>query len=329
MDVCMFSTRTYRASFSTPGTGNAHRFRFVETRLTTDTAALAEGSLAVCAFVNDDLSGAVLGQLAEVGVRHIALRSAGYNHVDLHTAARLGLSIVRVPAYSPNAVAEHTIALILAVNRHIPRAHDRVRDRNFSLEGLVGFDLKGKTVGVVGTGKIGALVARLLWHFRCTVIASDPIIDPALVELGITYVPLDNLWSQCDIISLNAPLLDSTHHLVNATTIARCKRGVMLVNTGRGPLVDTAAVVDALKTGQIGSLALDVYEEERTLFFEDRSNDILDDDVFARLLTFPNVLITAHQAFLTNEALAAIAEVTVTNLDDLAAGRPCANTVTA
>ena len=330
MDVCMFSTRTYdRASFSAAGAGSAHRFRFVEARLTAETAALAEGSQAVCAFVNDDLSEAVLRQLAAVGVVHIALRSAGYNHVDLATASGLGLSIVRVPAYSPNAVAEHTIALILAVNRHIPRAHDRVRDRNFSLEGLVGFDLKGKTVGVVGTGKIGALVARLLWHFRCNVIAADPVVDPSLVELGVVYVPLDDLWSQCDIISLNAPLLDSTHHLVNATTIARCKRGVMLVNTGRGPLVDTAAVVDALKTGQIGSLALDVYEEERTLFFEDRSNDILDDDVFARLLTFPNVLITAHQAFLTNEALAAIAEVTLANLDDLAAGRPCANTITA
>ncbi len=326
----MFSARTYdRASFAATAADSDHHFRFVEARLTTETAALAEGSLAVCAFVNDDLGEAVLGQLAGIGVRHIALRSAGYNHVDLDAAARLGLSVVRVPAYSPNAVAEHTIALILAVNRHIPRAHDRVRDRNFSLEGLVGFDLRGKTVGVIGTGKIGALVARLLWHFRCHVIAADPVIDPALVELGVTYVALDDLWPRCDIISLNAPLLDSTHHLVNAATIAHCKRGVMIVNTGRGPLVDTAAVVDALKTGQIGSLALDVYEEERTLFFEDRSNDILDDDVFARLLTFPNVVITAHQAFLTNEALAAIAEVTVASLDDLAAGRPCANAVTA
>ncbi len=326
----MFSTRTYdRASFSAASVDRAHRFRFVEARLTSDTATLAEGSLAVCAFVNDDLSDAVLRQLARLGVRHIALRSAGYNHVDLDAADRLGLSVVRVPAYSPNAVAEHTIALILAVNRHIPRAHDRVRDRNFSLEGLVGFDLKDKTVGVIGTGKIGALVARLLWHFRCNVIAADPVVDPALVELGITYTALDDLWPQCDIITLNAPLLDSTYHLVNAATIARCKRGVMLVNTGRGPLVDTAAVVDALKSGQIGSLALDVYEEEHTLFFEDRSNDILDDDVFARLLTFPNVVITAHQAFLTTEALAAIAEVTLANLDDLAADRPCPNSVTA
>ncbi len=324
----MFSTRAYdRASFEGPAAASDHRFRFVEARLTPATAALAQGCEAVCAFVNDDLGADVLRQFAGLGVRHVALRSAGFNHVDLATAGEVGISVVRVPAYSPNAVAEHTIALILAVNRHIPRAHDRVRDRNFSLEGLVGFDLKDKTVGVIGTGKIGALVARLLWHFRCKVLAADPVVDPALVELGVEYVPLDELWPRCDIISLNAPLLSSTHHLVNATTIARCKRGFMLVNTGRGPLVDTAAVVDALKSGQIGSLALDVYEEERALFFEDRSSDILDDDVFARLLTYPNVVITAHQAFLTVEALAAIAEVTMANLDDLAAGRPCPNRV--
>jgi D-lactate dehydrogenase len=328
MDVCMFSTRSYdRLSFLAASEQSPHRFRFIESRLTPDTARLADGSEAVCAFVNDDLGEGTLQELSRIGVRHIALRSAGFNHVDLTAARSLGLSVVRVPAYSPNAVAEHTIALILAVNRNIPRAHDRVRDRNFSLEGLVGFDLKGKTVGVIGTGKIGALVARLLWHFRCHVVAFDPVVDEALVELGIEYVALDELWPQCDIISLNAPLTAQTRHLVNAATIARCKPGFMLVNTGRGPLVDTAAVVEALKSGQIGSLALDVYEEEGALFFQDRSSDILDDDVFARLLTFPNVVITAHQAFLTNEALASIAEVTLANLDDLAAGRECPNGV--
>jgi D-lactate dehydrogenase len=329
MDVCMFSTRSYdRASFDDVFSTSEHHIHFIDARLTTETAALAKGCQAVCPFVNDDLGDAVLRQLADVGVRYVALRSAGFNHVDLSAAAELGLTVARVPAYSPNAVAEHTIALILAINRHIPRAHERVRDRNFSLEGLVGFDLKGKTVGVIGTGKIGALVARLLWHFRCHVLAADPVADPALVDLGIEYTPLTELWPRCDIISLNAPLIEATHHLVNASTIAQCKRGVMLVNTGRGPLIDTVAVVDALKSGQIGSLALDVYEEERALFFEDRSGDILDDDVFARLLTFPNVLITAHQAFLTTEALAAIAQVTCANLDDLAAGRPCPNQVT-
>jgi D-lactate dehydrogenase len=330
MEVCMFSTRSYdRASFDEAFAASNHRIRFVEARLTTETATLAKGCQAVCAFVNDDLGAEVLRQLSDVGVGNVALRSAGFNHVDLPAAHSLGLTVVRVPAYSPNAVAEHTIALILAVNRHIPRAHERVRDRNFSLEGLVGFDLKDKTVGVIGTGKIGALVARLLWHFRCHVLAADPVVDADLVDLGIEYTPLDELWPRCDIISLNAPLVEATHHLVNASTIARCKRGVMLVNTGRGPLIDTVAVVDALKSGQIGSLALDVYEEERALFFEDRSGDILDDDVFARLLTFPNVLITAHQAFLTTEALAAIAQVTCANLDDLDAGRPCPNEVSA
>jgi D-lactate dehydrogenase len=281
----------------------------------------------VCAFVNDDLGADVLVALAELGVHHVALRSAGFNHVDLDTAGRVGIDVVRVPAYSPNAVAEHTIALILAINRHIPRANNRVRDGNFSLDGLVGFDLKDKTVGVVGTGKIGALVARLLWHFRCRVLAVDPTHDDALVQLGVQYVELDEMWPQCDIVSLNAPLMPSTHHLVNADTIARCKPGMMIVNTGRGPLIDTRAAIDGLKSGQIGSMALDVYEEEGALFFEDRSSDVLDDDVFARLLTFPNVLITAHQAFLTHEALDAIARVTLANLDDLAAGRPCPNAV--
>jgi D-lactate dehydrogenase len=328
MHVCMFSTRAYdRASFTAAAESTSHRFRFIDTRLTPDTAALADGCEAVCAFVNDDLGAATLRRLAAIGVRHVALRSAGFNHVDLAAATELGLTVVRVPAYSPNAVAEHTIALILAVNRHIPRAHDRVRDRNFSLEGLVGFDLAGKTVGVIGTGRIGALVARLLWHFRCHVLASDPVVDEDLIELGVEYVALDELWPQCDIISLNAPLMPETHHLVNTATIARCKRGFMLVNTGRGPLVDTRAVIEGLKSGQIGSVALDVYEEEGALFFKDRSSDILDDDVFARLLTFPNVVITAHQAFLTNEALAAIAEVTIANLDDLANGRPSPNQI--
>jgi D-lactate dehydrogenase len=324
----MFSTRSYdRASFLAVAEGGPHRFRFSEARLTSETARLADGCSAVCAFVNDELGEATLHELAAIGVDCVALRSAGFNHVDLAAAEAHGIAVVRVPAYSPNAVAEHTIALMLAVNRQIPRAHDRVRDRNFSLEGLVGFDLKGKTAGVIGTGNIGSLVARLLWHFRCRVVASDPMVDHALVELGVEYVALDELWPQCDIISLNAPLTPQTHHLVNASTIARCKPGFMLVNTGRGPLVDTVAVIDALKSGQIGSLALDVYEEESALFFQDRSSDILDDDVFARLLTFPNVLITAHQAFLTNEALASIAEVTLANLDDLAAGRDCPNRV--
>jgi D-lactate dehydrogenase len=233
-----------------------------------------------------------------------------------------------VPAYSPNSVAEHTIALILALNRHVHRAYNRVRDGNFSLEGLVGFDLAGKTAGIVGTGRIGALVARLLWHFRCKVVCYDPIENPRVTELGMRYVSLEELWATSDVISLNCPLTAKTHHLVSAESIRLMKPGVMIVNTGRGALVDTVAVIDGLKSGHIGSLALDVYEEEAELFFEDRSGEVITDDVFARLLTFPNVLITAHQAFLTREALAAIAETTLANLSELEAGRPCANEIT-
>ena len=255
------------------------------------------------------------------------MRCAGFNNVDLDAATRLGIDVVRVPAYSPNAVAEHTIALILALNRRIYKSYNRVREGNFSLEGLVGFDLAGKTAGVVGTGRIGTLVARLLWHFRCEVICHDPFENPRVTDLGMTYVDIDELWSRSDVISLNCPLTPASHHMVSSSVIEQMKPGVMLVNTGRGALIDTPAVIDGLKTGRIGSLALDVYEEEANLFFADRSTEVLNDDVFARLLTFPNVLITAHQAFLTREALAAIAATTLENLADLASGKGCLNTI--
>jgi D-lactate dehydrogenase len=339
--IAMFSARQFdRDGFSAaiaeraavgagqPVDGLSHvRLDAIDDRLSLSTVRFAEGAEAVCVFVNDDVSAPVVAALADCGVRTIALRCAGFNNVDLDAAARAGLRVVRVPAYSPNAVAEHTIALILALNRKICRASNRVRDRNFSLDGLVGFDLAGKTVGVVGTGRIGALVARLLWHFRCHVLCFDPIIDPALVELGVRYVVLDDIWSAADIVSLNCPLTETTHHLISADVIARMKRGAMVVNTGRGGLVDTQAVIEGLKTGQIGSVALDVYEEEAELFFEDRSTQLLLDDTFARLLTFPNVLITAHQAFLTREALAAIADTTLSNIDLCHRGEPCPNAV--
>jgi D-lactate dehydrogenase len=325
--ICLYSTRSYDEDSFRAAAGADVEFLFLEDRLSPATAGLAAGCEAACLFVNDDGGAASLQALHEAGVRHVALRSAGFNHVDLEAAARLGMRVVRVPAYSPNAVAEHTIALILALNRRIHRAYNRVRDRNFSLDGLVGFDLKDKTVGVLGTGKIGGLVARLLWHFRCHVLAYDPYPDPKLAELGVVYTDLERIWAESDIISLNMPLLPQTRHIVNAETIEQMKRGVMIVNTGRGPLLDTAAVVEALKTGQIGSFAADVYEEEGALFFEDRSEEVLWDDTFARLLTFPNVLLTAHQAFLTNEALEAIATTTLANLADLAAGGPCPNEV--
>ncbi|MCU1345074.1 MAG: ldhA, partial [Acidimicrobiia bacterium] len=285
------------------------------------------GAAAVCVFVNDDLSAPVLEGLSGLGVRYVALRCAGFNNVDLAAARALGVTVVRVPAYSPNAVAEHTLALILGLNRRIYKSYARVREGNFSLDGLLGFDLAGKTAGVIGTGRIGALVARLLWHFRCRVLAYDQQPDPAAVALGIEYVDLDRLWAHSDLISLNCPLTEATHHLVNGHTIGLMKRGVMLVNTGRGALVDTTAAIEGLKNGQIGSLALDVYEEEGQLFFEDRSQEIITDDVFSRLLTFPNVLVTAHQGFFTREALKAIAEVTIQNLDALEATGSCINEV--
>jgi D-lactate dehydrogenase len=324
----MFSAKAYeKESFANANAQHDHAIDTFENALTAHTAPLAAGAEAVCIFVNDTADEEVLESLAAFGVRHVALRCAGFNNVDLGAAARLGMTVVRVPAYSPNAVAEHTIALILSLNRRIHKSYNRVRDGNFSLEGLVGFDLAGKTAGVVGTGRIGAIVARLLWHFRCEVICFDPIENPRVTELGIQYVGIDELWRRSDMISLNCPLTAETHHMVSDEVIQQLKSGVMLVNTGRGALIDTPAVIDGLKSGTIGSLALDVYEEEGNLFFTDRSDEVLDDDVFARLLTFPNVLITAHQAFLTHEALAAIAATTLANLTDLAQGKQCLNQV--
>jgi D-lactate dehydrogenase len=329
MDVYMFSAKRYdRDSFDATNDGR-HRLHYLDVRLDATTAELAAPGSAVCAFVNDDLSAPVLRTLVARDVSVVALRCAGFNHVDLEAAAACGVTVVRVPAYSPNAVAEHTLALILALNRHIPRAYNRVRDANFALDGLLGFDLAGKTAGVIGTGKIGALVARLLWHLRCHVVAADPYPDAGLEQLGVRYAPIPEVLATADVLSLNCPLTAETYHMIDADAIATMKRGVMLVNTGRGALIDTAAVVDGLKSGQIGSLALDVYEEEGSLFFEDRSNQILADDVFARLLVFPNVLVTAHQAFFTSEALAAIAATTLANLDDVEAGRASPNEVRA
>lgn len=314
-EIRVFSAKSYdREGFTQANERHGHDLVFLDARLEPATVELAAGAPAVCVFVNDVVSAPVLEALAAGGTECVALRCAGYNNVDVAQAERLGLTVVHVPAYSPNAVAEHTLALILALNRRIHRAYNRVRDGNFALDGLVGVDLAGKTVGVVGTGRIGAIVARLLWHLRCRVLAVDPYEDEHLLELGAEYVDLERALAESDIITLNCPLTAETHHLVDAEAISRMRRGVMLVNTGRGALIDTAAVVDGLKSGQIGSLALDVYEEEADLFFVDRSEEILDDDVFARLLTFHNVLITAHQAFLTREALAAIAETTLSNV---------------
>ncbi len=314
MDIAVFSTKSYDRTFLDAANSAGHRLSYLEARLTAETAVLAKGARAVCVFVNDQVNEAVLKQFRTFGIGLVALRAAGYNNVDLIAAKRLGIEIARVPAYSPQAVAEHTVALMLSLDRHIPQAYARVREGNFALEGLLGFNLHGRMVGVVGTGRIGAGVARIMTGFGCHVLAFDVHPDPACTEIGVRYVPLATLLAQSDVITLHCPLTPATQHLINAGSIAQMKTGVMLINTSRGGIVDTKAVVAAIKTGHIGLLGLDVYEEEADLFFEDQSQRVIDDDVFERLLTFPNVLVTGHQAFFTHEALSAIAETTLSNI---------------
>jgi D-lactate dehydrogenase len=323
MRTLLYSSQNYdRDSFLAAKIDPRIDLHFQPARLTLDTVALADQYEVVCAFINDDLSAPVLERLAAGGTRLIALRSAGFNHIDLPTAKRLGIGVVRVPAYSPHAVAEHAVALILSLNRHIHRAYNRTRDGDFTLHGLTGFDLVGKTVGVVGTGQIGATFARIMNGFGCQLLAYDPSPNPQVQALGARYLPLDQLLAEAQIVSLHYPLNEHTRHLINLDSLYRMQRGAMLINTGRGALVDTPALIEALKSGQLGYLGLDVYEEEAQLFFEDRSDQPLQDDVLARLLTFPNVVITAHQAFLTHEALGAIAQTTLDNITAWAAGTP-------
>ncbi len=313
MRIAVFSTKRYDREFLEAANAGTHELAWHEARLDSRTAALADGYQGVCPFVNDDLSAATLNRLHAGGIRLIALRSAGFNNVDVECAQRLGMVVARVPAYSPYAVAEHAVALVLGLNRHIPRAYLRVRDGNFSLEGLLGFDLYGKTAGVIGTGKIGLGFARIMHGFGCRVVAFDPYPDgqaPAYLE----YLPLDDLLAVSDIVSLHCPLTPDTHHLINDMSISRMKRGVMLINTSRGGLINSPALLDGLKSGQIGSVGLDVYEEEENLFFRDLSGEVITDDVFMRLTTFPNVLITGHQGFFTREALTNIAAITIANI---------------
>ena len=329
MRIILFSSQPYdRDSFAATTLPAGAALEFQHSHLTLANAALAQGCAVVCAFINDDLSAPVLQRLAAGGTRLIALRSAGYNHVDLNAAQQLGISVVRVPAYSPFAIAEHAVALILALNRRIHRAFNRTREGDFSLHGLIGFDLHGKTVGIIGTGQIGAAFARIMAGFGCQLLAHDPHPDPQLQALGVRYLPLAELLAQAQIVSLHCPLTNSTRHLINQQSLACMQPGAMLINTGRGALVDTPALIDALKSAQLGYLGLDVYEEEAALFFEDQSDQPLQDDVLARLLTFPNVIVTAHQAFLTREALAAIANITIENIACWATGQP-QNLVTA
>lgn len=307
-----------------------HELCFLETRLTRETVSLATGFPCVCAFVNDRLDGETLSELIRGGTRLIALRSAGFNHVDLKVAAGLGIRVVRVPEYSPYAVAEHAVALILALNRKIHRAYARVREGNFSLDGLVGFDLHGKTVGIVGTGRIGAVMAKIMKGFGCEILLYDLKPQPELVtQLSGRYVDLDTLLQRSDIISLHVPLTPETRHMIDARALAITRPGVMLINTGRGALIDTRALIEFLKSGHLGSAGLDVYEEEEGIFFEDLSEQVLQDDVLVRLMTFPNVVLTAHQAFLTREALNNIAQTTLRNVSDFEQGKELANEVRA
>lgn len=326
MKVAVFSAKSYDRSYLTAANeaaGRPHDIAFFEARLLPSTVTLAAGATGVCPFVNDVVDQPVLDALAAQGTRIIALRGAGFNNVDLPAAKRAGISVARVPAYSPWAVAEHAVALMMALNRKTHRAYARVREGNFSLEGLLGFDFHGRTVGLVGVGRIGLVVARIMSGFGCRVLASDPAPSDEPKGLGVAMVTLDELLEQSDIVSLHCPLTPETRHLIDGPAVDKMKRGVMLINTSRGAVVNTRTVIDGLKSRKIGYLGLDVYEEEGDLFFEDLSEQVLQDDLFARLLTFPNVLITGHQAFFTHEALTAIAEITIANISAFEAdGKP-------
>ncbi len=328
MKVAFFSTKTYdRDFFTVANYDQEHDLVFFEPHLDRHTVRLAKGYPAICTFVNDKLDDVTLEILAFQGTRLIALRCAGFNQVDLKAAARLNIQVVRVPAYSPYAVAEHTIGLILTLNRKIHRAYNRVREGNFSLDGLIGFELHNRTVGIIGTGKIGQIVAQILKGFGCQILAYDMFPNPVCIEMGVNYVDLPKLLSRADIITLHCPLTPETHHLIDRAAIEQMKSGAMLINTSRGALIDTAAVVESLKSHKIGALGLDVYEQESELFFEDLSDRIIQDDVFERLVTFPNVLMTAHQAFFTTEAMQDIAETTLTNITEIETNQPCGNII--
>lgn len=317
MKVAVFSTKQHdrqTLASANAAAGEPHEFSFFEAHLDIPSAALAKHATAICPFVNDHVDRAILALLHEQGVGLVALRGAGFNNVDLNAAEEFNIKVARVPAYSPWAVAEHATALILALNRKTHRAYARVREGNFALEGLLGFDLHGRTVGLVGIGRIGLVMARIMHGFGCKIIAHDPVPNAEVEQLGGRHATLDELLASSDIISLHCPLTPQTQHLIDAAALEQMKRGVMLINTSRGAVIDTMAVIDGLKNGKIGYLGLDVYEEEGDLFFEDLSGQVIQDDVFARLLTFPNVLITGHQAFFTAEALQAIAETTIANL---------------
>ncbi|MGF1731001.1 2-hydroxyacid dehydrogenase [Photobacterium kasasachensis] len=326
MKVAVFSTKKYdQKSFEIINDNYQHELAYFDFRLTVQTAKMAQGFEAVCAFVNDDLSQPVLNELANNGIRLIAMRCAGFDKVDLEAAKQLGIQVVRVPAYSPEAIAEHTLGLMLSLNRRIHRAYQRTRDANFSLEGLTGFNFHGKSVGVIGTGKIGIATIRILKGLGMNILAYDPYENPIAIELGVTYTSLDDIYRQSDVITLHCPMTQENHHMLNADAFAKMRDGVMIVNTSRGELLNSKDAIEALKSSKIGSLGIDVYENEKDLFFEDKSNDVIKDDVFRRLSACHNVLFTGHQAFLTEEALGNIADTTLNNITQYATGNTSGN----
>jgi D-lactate dehydrogenase len=330
MKTIFFSAKPYDEQFfEEQNRDYGFSLKFLEVHLSPYTAVLAQGFDAVCVFVNDVVGTEVLQALQAQGIRLLVLRCAGFNNVDLKAAAAAGITVVRVPAYSPHSVAEHTLALILALNRKTHRAYNRVKEGNFSLNGLMGFDLYGKTAGLIGLGQIGMVTARILKGFGCRVLGYDIQTNADAEALGLEFTPLSQLYAQSDIISLHCPLTPQTFHLINRESIALMKKGVMLINTSRGALIDTQAVIDGLKQEQISYLGLDVYEEEGDLFFEDLSNKVIQDDIFMRLLSFNNVLITGHQAFFTSNAMASIAAVSLQNMADFQSHRPLKNEVKA
>ena len=326
--LAIYSAKSYdRCYFEHSNLQFGFHLEFFDFPLNARNAKMAEGSEAVCIFVNDIANRTTLEALAKQHVRYLALRCAGFNNVDLQAAKALGIQVVRVPAYSPAAVAEHAIGLMLSLNRHIHRAYQRTRDANFSLEGLIGFNMYGRTVGIIGAGKIGTALIRILKGFGMKVLAYDPYISQTVLDLGVQYVDLSTLYAQSDIISLHCPLTEDNYHLLNKAAFDQMRNGVMVINTSRGGLIDSKAAIKALKQKKIGALGMDVYENERDLFFEDKSNDMIQDDVFRQLSSCHNVLFTGHQAFLTQEALTTIAETTLENVRLLTSGQPCPNCI--
>jgi D-lactate dehydrogenase len=328
MRVAMFSAKSYeRTLLDELNSGHRHELVYFDTLLGRGTVSLAAGFPTVSVVVNDVVDRDVLKQLAAGGTKLVATRSTGFNHIDLEAARELGVKVVRVVDYSPNSVAEFAVGLLLALNRKIPRAYNRTREGNFELDGLMGFDLVGRTVAVIGTGKIGTIFARIMAGFGCELLGFDVHHSPEFEKLDGRYAEADEIVAEADIISLHCPLTPQTHHIVNARMLARVKRGALLINTSRGGLVDTEAVIEALKSGQLGGIAIDVYEQEANLFFKDLSSTVIPDDVIQRLVSFPNVIVTGHQAFFTREALGTILETTLRSISDFAAGRPLANEI--